>query len=138
MSELKQERQTRQFPRKWKERKWTCNITFRRLCTTFAAVEKQKVLHITSVCLQPQVSSMQCATPYCLLWPTQLCNNFSRYLKNGMIFRKKVSLNTKFAFLSSLQLFFNATFPILRRNERDMIIKVYWSSSTVPVIFVRF
>jgi hypothetical protein len=42
-------------------RQCTCNVTLRRVRATIVVVEQQQVLHILSVCLQPQVFSMQCA-----------------------------------------------------------------------------
>ena len=46
--------------------------------------------------------------------------------------RKKVSV-----FRFSLQIW-SETFLILRRNERDIIKIVYWSSCILPVLLVRF
>jgi hypothetical protein len=51
-------------------------------------------------------------------------------------FGKKL-LNIKFVFWYSLQLL-PETFLILRRSERDTIIRVYWFPCKVPVILVTF
>jgi hypothetical protein len=56
---------------------------------------------------------------------------YLHYLINGKIFGGK----KKFSF--SLQLLFE-TFLILRRNERDVIINVYWSSCKTSAILVIF
>ena len=66
--------------------------------------------------------------PYCHLWPVQLYSIFPHYLINCMIFRRTL-LNTQCVFWFSLQLLL-WTFLILRRNERDMIKSVCWSSCT--------
>ena len=52
-------------------------------------------------------------------------------------FRKKTLLNIKCVFRCSLQIL-SETFLILRRNERDMIKNVNWSSCTVNFILYRF
>jgi len=78
-----------------------------------------------------------CAVFYYHLWPARLYNIFPHYLTNGPIFGKKKLLNVKFVFQFSLQLL-SQTFLIVRRRERDVIIKVYWSSCKVHVIFVQF
>jgi hypothetical protein len=48
---------------------------------------------------------------------------------------RKSFMNIKFVFLLSLQILSEKIFP-LRRNERDMIKYVYWSSCKVSVILV--
>jgi hypothetical protein len=65
--------------------------------------------------------------PYCQLWSAQ---------PDVTIFGGKRLLNTKRVFWFSLQLL-SETFPILKRNERDMI-KIRWFSCKVPFILVRF
>jgi hypothetical protein len=50
---------------------------------------------------------------------------------------KKKLLNTKCVFWFSLQIL-SETFIILRRNERDMIKNVHWTSCTVPFILVQY
>jgi len=62
--------------------------------------------------------------PYCHLWPAPLYSVFLHYLINGTIFEKKKLPNTKCVFRLYLQLLSGA-FLILRRNERDMIKKMY-------------
>ena len=74
--------------------------------------------------------------PYCHPLPVRLYHIFAHYLINGTIFEKKL-LTIKRVFWFSLQLL-SETFLILRRTERDMIKNVYWSSSYVQIILVRF
>jgi hypothetical protein len=65
---------------------------------------------------------------YCQLWPAQFYNRFQLYLTNDTLFKKKKQLlNIKCVFRVSLRSL-SEKFLILRRNERDMITKVYWSS----------
>jgi hypothetical protein len=73
---------------------------------------------------------------YCHLWPAPLYNIFPHYLINGTIFRKKKLLNTKCVFWLPLQLL-SETFLILRRNEQDTIINVYWSSYNEQTSYSR-
>jgi hypothetical protein len=42
-------------------RQSTNNVTLRRVLATVVAVEKRELLHTMCVCLQPELSSMQCA-----------------------------------------------------------------------------
>jgi adenine-specific DNA glycosylase len=62
--------------------------------------------------------------PYCQLCPAQLYNIFLYYLITGTIFEKKGGLKLKCVFRFYLQRLFG-TFFITRRNERDMIKKMY-------------
>jgi hypothetical protein len=64
--------------------------------------------------------------PHSHLWPVCLYNILPRYLLHSTIFGKKL-LNMKCVFWFSLQLL-SIIFLILRRNERDIIKNVHWSS----------
>jgi hypothetical protein len=59
--------------------------------------------------------------PYRHLWHALLYNTFPLYLINGTIFEKRL-LNTKCVFRFSV-LHLSETFFILRRSERNMILK---------------
>ena len=52
------------------DRQCTYNVIQRHLRVTIFAGEKQYLLHIPSVCLQPQVSSMECA---CAILSSMVC-----------------------------------------------------------------
>jgi hypothetical protein len=72
-----------------------CNVTFRRVRATVAAVEEQEVLHSVSVCIR-SLRYPACDAPYCPLCPAPLYNTFPHYRINGT-FSKKL-LNTKCVF----------------------------------------
>jgi len=84
--------------------------------------------------------------PYCHLWPARLYQFFPHYLIKDTIFWEKLfdTNNTIFweklfdikcVFLFCLEVLSEA-FLILRRNERDIIIKVLRSSCKVPLLFL--
>jgi hypothetical protein len=73
---------------------------------------------------------------YCRLWLVWLYHIFPHYLIKGTIFGKTL-LNLKCVFWFSLQLL-SETFLILRRIQRDMIIKAHRSSCKVPIVLSDF
>jgi hypothetical protein len=74
--------------------------------------------------------------PYCHLWPVRFYNIFLHYLINGQIFGGEKILVIQYVFWFSLQLL-SETF-ILRRIQRDVIIKVNKLSCKLSTIIVRF
>ena len=70
----------------------TLNVTVRSVHTTTVAVEKQRVLHVPSVCFcSLRNPACNARAPYCHLWPAPLYDIFPNYLINGTIFEKVVT-----------------------------------------------
>jgi hypothetical protein len=113
-------------------RQCTYNVLPRCFRVTIVAVDKQWVLYIPKMCLQPYLSCMQCA---CAILPSVACPTlpyFSTWSHKRHHFRKKKILNTKCLFWFCLQLL-SEIFLILRKTERDMIKYLYWYACTVPL-----
>jgi hypothetical protein len=77
-------------------------------------------------------SACKALAPYCHLWPAWLYSIFPHYLINCTILGNKI-FRTCNVFWFCLQLLFEM-FLILRRNERDIIKNIYWSSCKVLVL----
>ena len=104
------------------DRQCMYNRTLRRVRATTVAVQKQKLLHILSVCLQPQVSSMQCTRAILSAVPSPALRYFSTLSHTRHNFRKKF-IENKLCFVI-FSITFSAIFLILRIIKRDMIINV--------------
>jgi hypothetical protein len=100
------------------ETQCTCNVTGRRVRAIIVTVEEQLVLHNLSVCLQPQVSIIQCA---CAILPSVACpalQYFPTLSHKRQDFRGEKVTGHKMCFwISPTPLF--QTFLFLRRNERE-------------------
>ena len=79
---------------------------------------------------------MQCACAILSSVVRPALQYFSTLSHKSYDFRKKL-LNTKRVFWFYLPLL-SETFPILKRNERYMIINVHWSSCKVPLFLSYF
>jgi hypothetical protein len=114
------------------------NVTLRRFRVTIAAMEKQWVLHILSVCTVSCLARKGYA-PYCHPWPRLAIPYFSTSYKRYGSGVKNV-IDHKMCVLIFSTTFVCETFLILRRIQRDItsIINVRMSSCEVPVILVRF
>jgi hypothetical protein len=76
-------------------------------------------------------------TPYYHVCSDRVCRIVPHYLITGTIFEKKNLLSIKCIFRFYLQIM-SGNFLIVRRDGRDMIKNVYWSSCTVSAIRARF
>ena len=118
------------------DRQCTYNVTLRCFRVTIVPLEKQLITtYYERVCV---ASDNQCEMS---MLPVVTC----RVSGSTIIFRitskmarflKIQAIEHKMCFLFPLQSF-PENFLFLRRTERDIIIKVYWSSCDVPVILVR-
>jgi hypothetical protein len=110
------------------------NVKLRRLRVNTAEVNEQKLLRILSVCLQPEVYSMQCA---CAILSSVACpvvQNFSMLPRQRHDFRKKKKVIEHGIYVLFLSTTPSEIFLIFRTIKRDMTINVYCSSCKIPGI----
>jgi len=77
---------------------------------------------------------MQCA---CAILSCVVCPTIFFHISHKRHFSGKKLLNTKYVLRFSTQVL-SATFPILRRSERDVTTKVYRSACAVPLCVSDF
>jgi hypothetical protein len=109
----------------------TCHATMSYVCSTFAAVGKQWVLRVLSVCLCPAFNTY---ASYYHLWPVGLYNISPYYLTNGTIFEKVIE-NASYV-LFSLQLF-SDKFPIIEEFS-DILSSTSVSLHAKYLLFVSY
>ena len=109
-----------------------------RLHVTIVVVQKQKVSHILRVCIcSLRYSACNAYAPFCLFFfscPALQC--LSKLSHKRHDFRKEKFIEHKMCILILICRILSDTFLILRRNERNMIKNVDWSSCKLPVILV--
>ena len=112
--------------------KWT----MRRVRTTIVPVEKAASITY-SECVFVALRSMQraCAVLSSVACLTQQSSSTLSHKKQ--YFRKEKLMNTKCVFWCYLQCL-SETFLIIRRNERDVMIKACWSSGKDPSFLSKF
>jgi len=106
------------------------NVTSTRVHISIVAIEKQKLLHILSVCLYCCTFS---APYYILVCELYRCAIFFYIISYTARFSEKgLYYKICFAFLFNLE-----TFLVLRIINQDIIINAYRLSCKVPVFLVR-
>jgi hypothetical protein len=112
----------------------TYNVTLRRVRVTTVALEKQYVLHILIVRLQPYLPSIQSAGAVLSSVTCMAVPYFATLSHKRSDFRDKVTeLQTRVLILS---LYKSETFLILKIIQRDIIVNVHRSSCKVLVNLV--
>jgi len=109
---------------------WTYNETMRCVRATIVVVEKQRVLHILSVCIcSLRYPAWNAHEPYCLLWPARLYSIFPYFLTNGRI-KKKVIEHKMCVFTFSTTFVWNISHSKKNwaRYDQKCVLVFVWSA----------
>jgi len=114
----------------------TYNVTIRRVRATMVAWKSKKYYIFWVWVCSLRYAEWNTNASYFHLWSVQIHNIFPNYHIRGMIFENKFTEHKIRVLVFHIIL--SGTFPILRRNERDIVILANTSLYIVLVIFVRF